>query len=199
MTSSAQISSGLDRREAIPKLFGDPKEFLIIAGLAGAAKDIGELTKEAPNTFLFGGSMGGATMTGLGLALAQPDRRVVVVTGDGDLLMSMGSLATIGIMKPKNLVIVCVDNEIYGETGSQATHTGQGVDLKVVADGCGIPITHEVTNEAQIAEASRSLRRSNGPVFILLKVNGNPPPPYRRNWHAHESKSAFRRALLGKR
>jgi len=199
MTSQAKSSSGLDRREAIPKLFGDPKDFLIVAGLAGAAKDIGELTKEAPNSFLFGGAMGGATMTGLGLALAQPGRRVVVATGDGDLLMSLGSLATIGIMKPKNLVIVCVDNELYGETGSQATHTGQGVDLRVVASGCGIPVTHEVTNEAQLAEAARSLRQADGPVFILLKVDGSPPPPYRRNWHAHESKSAFRRALLGKR
>jgi phosphonopyruvate decarboxylase len=199
MTSAKKISSSLDRRDAIPKLFGDPSEFLIVAGLAGTAKDIGALTNETPNTFLFGGSMGGATMTGLGLALAQPDRRVVVVTGDGDLLMSIGSLATIGVMKPKNLAIVCVDNELYGETGSQGTHTGQGVDLRVVASGCGIPVTHEVTNEADLAQAARSLRQSNSPVFILLKVNGNPPPPYRRNWHAHESKSAFRHALLGKR
>jgi thiamine pyrophosphate-dependent acetolactate synthase large subunit-like protein len=199
MTNAQKISPGLDRREAIPKLFGDPGDFLIVAGLAGTARDIGALTKEAPNAFLFGGSMGGATMTGLGLALAQPDRRVVVVTGDGDLLMAIGSLATIGIMKPKNLAIVCVDNELYGETGNQVTHTGQGVDLRVVASGCGIPVTYEVTNEAELVQAARLLRQSESPMFILLKVNGGPPPVYRRNWHAHESKSAFRRALLGKR
>ncbi|MGE0749761.1 MAG: thiamine pyrophosphate-dependent enzyme [Variibacter sp.] len=199
MSTQNNPSSGLDRRVAIPKLFGDHKDFLIIAGLAGAAKDVGNLTQEAPNSFLFGGAMGGAVMTGLGLALAQPERRVVVVTGDGDLLMSLGALATVGYLKPQNLVIVCVDNELYGETGNQDTHTQRGINLRVVADGCGIPVTHEVRTESDIAEASRSLHRSNGPVFVLLKVNGGPPPPYRRNWHAHESKSVFRRALLGSR
>lgn len=199
MTNANKKSSSLDRREAIPKLFGDPSDFLIVASLAGAAKDIGALTRETPNAFLLGGAMGAATMTGLGLALAQPDRRVVVVVGDGDLLMSMSSLATIGIMKPRNLAIVCVDNELYGETGNQATHTGQGVDLRVVASGCGISVTHEVTDDAALVQAARLLRQSESPIFILLKVNGGPPPAYRRNWHAHETKSAFRHALLGSR
>lgn len=192
-------SQFMDRAKAVPLLIGNPDDFLIIAGLAGAAKDIGNLTKESPNTFLLGGAMGGASMVATGLALAQPDKRVLLVTGDGDLLMSLGSLATIGAMQPRNLAIVCIDNELYGETGDQRTHTSYGIDLKAVAEGCGIKTTRQVASEADMGEASALLRRSNGPVFILLKVNGTPPPQYARNWQAAETKTAFRKALLGKR
>ena len=106
----------LDRKKAIPILIGDHKRFLIISGLAGPAKDIGFLTKESPNTFLFGGAMGGALSTSLGLALSRPNDRVLCVSGDGDILMSMGCLATIATIKPKNLIIICVDNGLYLET-----------------------------------------------------------------------------------
>ena len=99
--------SNLDRKKAIPELIGDTDNFLIISGLAGPAKDIGFLTKESPNTFLFGGAMGGAIPTSLGLAISRPKDKVLCVSGDGDTLMSLGSLATIGIMKPKNLIILC--------------------------------------------------------------------------------------------
>jgi thiamine pyrophosphate-dependent acetolactate synthase large subunit-like protein len=193
------MAGSLDRRVAIPKLIGNPDDFLIVAGLAGTAKDIGSLTREAPNTFLFGGAMGGATMAGLGLALAQPKRRVLVATGDGDLLMSLGSLATIAAVAPANLAVLCVDNELYGETGNQRTHTGFATNLAVVAQGCGIPVVHEVATEREIEAAANALRTSNGPVFVLLKVDGGPPPAYSRNWHADETKTAFRRALLGRR
>jgi len=189
----------LTRREAVPKLVGDPKDFLVVAGLAGTAKDIAEITQEAPNSFIFGGAMAGATMTALGLALAQPERRVLVATGDGDLLMSLGSLATIGVMKPKNLAILCVDNELYGETGNQTTHTAMGTDLRQVAEGCGIQVTHEVRTEADVAEAAQALRASNGPVFVLLKVDGSPAAAYARNWHAIDGKVAFRQQLLNTR
>ena len=98
--------NSLDRKKAIPKLLGDTDRFLIISGLAGPAKDIGFLTKESPNTFLFGGAMGGAIPTSLGLALARPNDTILCVSGDGDVLMSMGSLATVATMKPKNLIII---------------------------------------------------------------------------------------------
>ena len=91
----------LDRKKAIPILIGDHKRFLIISGLAGPAKDIGFLTKESPNTFLFGGAMGGALPTSLGLALSRPKQTILCVSGDGDILMSMGCLATIATTKPK--------------------------------------------------------------------------------------------------
>ncbi len=199
MNKVEQTSKYLDRRLALPKLVGNPSDFLIVSGLAGAAKDVGQLAKEAPNTFLFGGAMGGATMTGLGLALAQPSRRVLVVLGDGDLLMCVGSLATISAMHPKNLAVICVDNELYGETGEQRTHTQLGTDLSAVASGFGIPVVHKIVTEQDIGPAASSIRQSNSPVFVLLKVNGGPPPNYNRNWHAEECKVAFRKALLGRR
>ena len=143
--------------------------------------------------------MGGASMMALGLALAQPEKRVLLVTGDGEILMSLGSLATIGVLQPKNLSIVIVDNELYGETGDQATHTAFGIDLKTVAEGCGLHNTRVVTTKDQIPEASKLLRQSNGPCFVVLKVAGGLPGDYVRNWHAEEPKQAFRKALLGHR
>ena len=105
----------LDRRSAVPAVIGNPADFLIIGGLSGSAKDIGSLTGESPNVYLLGGAMGAAVAMGLGLALAQPARRVLVVSGDGEFLMNSGSLATVGYMKPSNLSMLCVDNGCYGK------------------------------------------------------------------------------------
>ena len=196
---SPTTATPMDRREAVPALIGDHSDFLIIGGLAGSAKDVGAHTRESPNSYLLGGAMGGASMMALGLALAQPEKRVLLVTGDGEILMSLGSLATIGALQPKNLSIVIVDNELYGETGDQATHTHFGTDLKVVAEGCGLSNTRLVTTKDQIPEASKLLRQSNGPCFVVLKVAGGLPGAYNRNWHAEETKLAFRKALLGRR
>ena len=161
----------LDRKIAIPKLIGNTKRFLIISGLAGPAKDIGFLTKESSNTFLFGGAMGGALPTALGLATALPNKRVLCVSGDGDVLMSMGTLATIATTKPKNLTIICVDNALYQETGGQKSHTGLGVDLAKVAEGCGFPLVHSIANEEELYKGSSLIDRNiDGPLFILLKV-----------------------------
>ena len=187
----------LDRKKAIPTLLGDTDRFLIISGLAGPAKDIGFLTKESPNTFLFGGAMGGALPTSLGLAIARPNDTILCVSGDGDVLMSMGSLATIATMKPKNLIIICVDNSLYLETGGQKSHTGLGVDLDVVAQGCGFPMTKTITNEDELLQGATLVNNNfNGPTFILLKVNQSSPPEYSRNWNASQAKIKFRQNLL---
>ena len=187
----------LDRKKAIPILLGDTDRFLIISGLAGPAKDIGFLTKESSNTFLFGGAMGGALPTSLGLALARPKDIIICVSGDGDVLMSMGSLATIATMKPKNLIIICVDNSLYLETGGQKSHTGLGVDLDVVSQGCGFLKTKTITNEDELLQGARLVNNNfNGPTFILLKVNQSKPPQYSRNWNASQAKIKFRQNLL---
>ncbi len=186
----------MDRNKAVPALIGNPDDFLIVAGLAGPAKDIGALTDKA---FLFGGAMGGAVMAGLGLALAQPDKKVLCVTGDGDMLMSLGSLATVGVMKPANFSIVCVDNALYQETGGQTSHTGLGVNLAQVAEGCGFAATRDVNEESQIEEASSLLRQANGASFILLRVDDTPSPKGIRNLHATETKAQFREMVLGHR
>ncbi len=186
----------MDRNVAVPALIGNPDDFLIVAGLAGPAKDIGALTD---NAFLFGGAMGGAVMAGLGLALAQPDKKVLCVTGDGDMLMSLGSLATVGVMKPANFSVVCVDNALYQETGGQTSHTGLGVNLAQVAEGCGFAATRDVSEESQIEEASALLRQANGASFVLLRVDATPSPKGIRNLQATETKAAFRERLLGHR
>jgi thiamine pyrophosphate-dependent acetolactate synthase large subunit-like protein len=187
----------LDRKLALPKLIGNTNRFLIISGLAGPAKDIGYLTQESPNTFLFGGAMGGAIPTALGLAVSRPSERVLCVTGDGDLLMSMGSLATIASVKPKNLIIICIDNGLYQETGGQKSHTGLGVNLSKVAEGCGIPNVLSIVNEQELNKGSLLIDNNlDGPIFILLKVSEEKPPQYSRNWNASEEKVKFRKNLL---
>jgi phosphonopyruvate decarboxylase len=135
----------LDRREAVPALLGRHEDFLIVTGLAGTAKDIGALTRDGGHTFTMAGAMGAACMMGLGLALARPDKRVLVITGDGELLMNVGALATIAVMNPANLSIVCVDNGHYGETGYQKSHTSLGVDLEKIAIGSGIKVTRTIS------------------------------------------------------
>ena len=187
----------LDRKKAIPILIGNHNRFLIISGLAGPAKDIGFLTKESPNTFLFGGAMGGALPTSLGLALSRSKETVLCVSGDGDILMSMGCLATIATSKPKNLIIICIDNSSYLETGGQTSHTGLGVNLDIIAKGCGFPITKTIVTEEELLEGNKALHDNcSGPVFILLKVSKSNPPKYSRNWNASEEKSKFRKNLI---
>ena len=187
----------LDRCEAVPQLVGDPNDFLIIAGLAGTAKDTAHLCDPHPNYYACAGVMGGATTMGLGLALAQPERRVLVITGDGELMMNVGSLATVAVMNPLNLAIVCVDNGHYGETGYQKSHTSLGVDLATMASGAGIAAVRTVTQESEIAEAAALLRHTNGPSFVLLKVKPTDPPKVRRALDATRAKHRFREALLG--
>ena len=186
----------LDRGTAVPALVGRQEDFLHIAGLAGTAYDIASLTRGGAHAYALAGAMGAACMMGLGLALARPDRRVLVTTGDGELLMSLGALATIAVMNPPNLSILCVDNGHYGETGYQVSHTSLGVDLEAIAVGSGIKLTRTVETEADIAEGARILREGNATAFVLLRVKPNDPPKAKLNLHGAVCREAFRKALL---
>ena len=187
----------LDRREAVPALVGDPQDWLVVAGLAGTARDTAALCEPQANYFACGGIMGGAVAMGLGLALARPDRSVLVLTGDGELLMNVGSLATVAILNPPNLSIVCVDNGHYGETGYQKSHTSLGVDLAAMASGAGIPAVRSVSGADEIEDAGRLLREANGVSFVLLKVTPDAgPPAIRRSLDAALAKDRFRAATL---
>jgi phosphonopyruvate decarboxylase len=197
MNERAPETGHLDRSVAVPALLGDVGDFLIVTGLAGTAKDIANLARDGSNVFYFGGAMGGAVAMGLGLALAQPDRKVLVITGDGELLMNVGTLATVAVRNPPNLAIVCVDNGHYGETGYQLSHTSLGTDLAQMAAGAGITTTRTVTGEAQIQDAAVILRQSNGASFVLLKVSPKAPPAVKRSLDATRNKVRFREALLG--
>jgi phosphonopyruvate decarboxylase len=186
----------LDRREAVPAIIGRHEDFLMVAGLAGTAKDLGHLTKDGSHVYALAGVMGAACMMGLGLALARPDRRVLVATGDGELLMNVGALATIAVLNPPNLSILCVDNGHYGETGYQLSHTSLGVDLEKMAAGAGIKATRTIETAAEIADGARLLRQGNGAAFVLLRVKPTDPPTYKRILDPAFCRDRFRSATL---
>jgi thiamine pyrophosphate-dependent acetolactate synthase large subunit-like protein len=195
--STAEPSFVLDRCEAVPQLIGRHEDFLIVAGLSGASRDIAALTDNAPHAYIMNGAMGGACMIGLGLALARPERRVLVVTGDGELLMNVGALATIAVMNPPNLAIVCVDNGHYGETGYQKSHTSLGTDLETIAIGAGIKLTCKIEKQADMAIGARLIREPNAASFVLLRVKPTDPPGDQRRLEPTGGRVRFRAALLG--
>ena len=194
-SSAATPEFLLDRNEAVPQLVGRHEDFLIVAGLAGTARDLTFLSQDAPHVFALAGAMGSATSIGLGLALARPERRVLVVTGDGELLMNVGTLATAAVMNPPNLAIVCVDNGRYGETGWQKSHTSLGVDLEQMALGAGIRTTRLISRPEEIPEASRLIREGNGTSFVLMRVKPNESPPHKRDLDPATERLRFRAAL----
>lgn len=187
----------LDRRKAVPALIGNHEDFLIVSGLAGTSKDMASLTGDGDHLFSMAGAMGAAASMGLGLALAQPDRKILVITGDGELLMNIGALATISVLNPPNLSIVCVDNGHYGETGYQLSHTSRGTDLEQMAIGAGLRVTCTVEAEDQIAEGARMIRETNGTAFVLLRVSPEEPPAVKRLMEPGAARVRFRTGLLG--
>jgi thiamine pyrophosphate-dependent acetolactate synthase large subunit-like protein len=161
----------LDRREVVGHLLAERKGAIVVGGLGASTYDLAAAGDHDRNFYLWG-AMGGAVMIGLGLALAQPKLPVVVITGDGDMLMGMGSLATVGLQQPKNLTIVVLDNEVYGETGGQASHTAATVDLVGVARACGIPDARAVSTLTEVEAYAPVLQDiSSGPRFASVKID----------------------------
>ncbi len=161
----------LERRSVTAALLRARKDAIVIGGLGASTYDIAAAGDHDRNFYLWGG-MGGAVMIGLGMALAQPKLPVVVITGDGEMLMGMGSLATVGLQKPGNLTIIVLDNEVYGETGGQASHTGVSTDLVGVAKACGIPDARELATMAEIEAFAPSMQDiSAGPRFVSIKID----------------------------
>jgi len=184
----------MKRRDAVRLLLKNRKDLLVIAGLGSTAWDI-TAAGDSPLNFPMWGAMGQAAMIGLGLALAQPKRRVLVITGDGEMLMGLGSLATIGVQQPKNLTVVVIDNERYGETGMQATHTAHGVDLAAVAKACGFRTSKVVTENADLRKV---VHETTGPNFLQVKVSAEKLPLMLPPKDGILLKERFRRALFGK-
>jgi thiamine pyrophosphate-dependent acetolactate synthase large subunit-like protein len=162
----------LYRRQVVSCLLAERKDAIVIGGLGASTYDIAAAGDHERNFYLWG-AMGGAVMIGLGVALAQPKLPVVVITGDGEMLMGMGSLATVSLQKPKNLTIVVLDNECYGETGGQASHTAAATDLVGIAKACGIAGVSSITTMAEV-EAFKGLLQdvSAGPRFANVKIDG---------------------------
>jgi thiamine pyrophosphate-dependent acetolactate synthase large subunit-like protein len=186
----------LRRREVVQQLLEKRGELLVVAGLGSTAWDI-TAAGDSPLSFPLWGAMGQAAMIGLGLALAQPKRRVLVITGDGEMLMGLGSLATIGVQKPENLSIVVIDNERYGETGMQSTHTAHGVDLAAVALGCRFFSARTVRDWKEFESARAGLLDGAGPVLVQVKVLPEKLPLVLPPHDGIVLKDRFRCALLG--
>ena len=187
----------LRRREVVRDLLKGRKDLLVVAGLGSTAWDI-TAAGDHDLSFPLWGAMGQAAMLGLGLALAQPKRRVLVITGDGEMLMGLGSLATIGAQQPKNLSVVVIDNERYGETGMQETHTARGVDLAAVALGCGFKFAEVVAGKAEVRSLAAAVHKAPGPLFAQVKVIAEKIPLVLPPREGTLLKARFRRALLGK-
>jgi thiamine pyrophosphate-dependent acetolactate synthase large subunit-like protein len=157
----------LDRRAVAAALLRDPGELLVVTGLGAPSYDAAA-AGDRPLNFYLWGAMGGAAMVGLGLALAQPRRRVLVLTGDGEMLMGMGSLATIAATGAANLAIAVLDNARYGETGAQRSHTGFGTDLAAVAAACGWPAVATACDMAEVDGLRERLRREH--LFAVIRI-----------------------------
>jgi thiamine pyrophosphate-dependent acetolactate synthase large subunit-like protein len=160
----------LHRRDVVVELLRERGELLVIAGLGAPNWDVSAAGDHA-NNFPLWGAMGAAAMMGLGLALAQPKRNVLVITGDGEMLMSLGALATIAVERPPNLTIAVLDNERYGETGMQKTHTAGGVDLAGMALAAGITTSRIVRTESEVTAIRDLAHQGKGPVFALVKIS----------------------------
>ena len=161
----------LERRSVVSHLLAQRKDAIVVGGLGASTYDIAAAGDHDRNFYLWG-AMGGAVMIGLGVALAQPKLPVVVITGDGEMLMGMGSLATVGLQKPGNLTIIVLDNEVYGETGGQASHTANTADLVGIAWACGISDVRTIATMADIEAFAPAMQDvSGGPRFVSIKID----------------------------
>lgn len=170
MTRETPASAQLDRRKAVARVLAERGDDLVVSGLGSPTYDVHAHGDEDANYYLWG-AMGAAALVGFGLAQARPERRVLVITGDGEQLMALGGLATIAVIGPCNLDIVVVDNERYGETGMQTSHTGLGVDLAAVAGALNFADSRVVRTDGELEQFIIDRRApASGPRFAVVKV-----------------------------
>ena len=185
----------LERRKAIATLMANrPKDLFVVPGLGSTTYDLASLGEKDTDFYLWG-AMGGAAMIGLGLALAKPKLKIAVITGDGEMLMGMGSLATIGVQRPKNLAVIVFDNRRYGETGMQASHTDKGVDLVGVAKSCGIARAYEVDDESGLKKLAGDLTTLSETLFARVRIKADERTRVLPTKDGVELKLRFRKAV----
>lgn len=160
----------LDRRAVVARLMADRGDLVVVTGLGSPTYDVAAAGDHHRNVYLWG-AMGGGAVCALGLALARPETPVVAVTGDGEMLMGMGSFATIAMQQPKNLTVVILDNGLYGETGGQASHTSVA-DLAAIARASGIADIRVVTTMDAVENLADRVRTSGeGPCVAVVKID----------------------------
>ncbi|TKT76378.1 thiamine pyrophosphate-dependent enzyme [Aquamicrobium sp. LC103] len=188
-------SSTMDRRAAVKKLLDARGDALVVTGLGSPSYDVHAAGDRDDNYYLWG-AMGGAALVGLGLAQAQPGRQVMVITGDGEQLMAFGALATISVARPRNLDVIVLDNQHFGETGMQASHTGRGIAFDKVASSCGFAEAAELRTLDEVDSLCGRLRESaEGPRLFVLKISAENLPRSLPPRDAVEVKNRFRRHL----
>ena len=175
MTQTALTLATIDRREFVAQLMKKCPAALVVPGLGSSNYDL-FAAGDRPENFYMWGAMGGAASIGLGLAIAQPEREVIVLTGDGELLMGLGSLATIGAKQPKNLTIVVLDNGHFGETGMQRSHTSLGTDLVSVAKGCSIAHAEHLHTISDVDKVTQAVASKKGPSLFQVKIKADDVP-----------------------
>jgi len=189
--------AGLDRRDVVKRIIGKRDDILVVTGLGGAGYDCTAARGDHDLNFCMHGAMGGAPIVALGIAIAQPNRRVVTVLGDGDMLMGLGGLATIATQKPKNLAVVVLDNGHYLETGNQMSASGHGVSLAGIARAAGFAEAFELSDPEDIDANVQLIQDAPGPVFACVQISNIQPPPVPKTRDASYMKLRFRKALLG--
>ena len=182
------------RRPLVAQVMAARGRSLVISGLGAPTYDVAAAGDD-PRTFHFWGAMGLAAMAGLGLALARPQDRVLVVTGDGDMMMGIGSLATIARAAPSNLAILVLDNERFGETGEQHSLTAGPADIAVMARGAGLARVEDVRDAAGIETMIETLFEAAGPVLCVAHVARGEDPKVLPEWDGRKQVAAFKAAL----
>lgn len=176
MAEEVKAPGGLERRRAVASLLADRGRMLVVCGLGSSTYDVFAAGDHDANFYLWG-AMGGAALIGLGLAVAQPDRPVTVITGDGEQLMGLGGLATIAVRRPRNLSVVVLDNGHYGETGGQLSHSGAGIDLGRIAAASGFETVLDVADEAGLATARAAIAKTGvGLRFVTVRIRHEETP-----------------------
>jgi thiamine pyrophosphate-dependent acetolactate synthase large subunit-like protein len=184
----------LDRRAFVKSLLADRGGLAVICGLGTPTYDVAACGDHPLNFYLWG-AMGGAAMIGLGLALAQPGRRVLVLTGDGEALMGLGSLATISVKQPKNLVVVVLDNQHYAETGMQPSHTRFGIDLVAVAKACQFADALHVSEPNEADRIRELAHDGRGPILVQARIASDDAPRVLPTRDGHTIKTRFMATL----
>ena len=167
-------NTNIERRQAVSRILANRGETLVVCGLGSSTYDVFAAGDNDRNFYLWG-AMGGAVMIGLGLAVARPDKPVLVITGDGEALMGLGALASVATQNPDNLTIIVLDNAHFGETGMQLSHTGHGVDLTEIANGCGFNNSQTITDYEALDAFSNIPKAANGPRFAVVKITTDNP------------------------
>jgi len=187
----------LHRRDVVKTLLARRNaDTLVVAGLGSSAWDVTAAGNDDRN-FCQIGAMGLTVPIGLGLAEAQHDKRILVITGDGDMLMSLGALATVAQVRPRNFAIIVLDNECFGETGGQPTHTAGVADLAAIARGAGIEDTGEIREQGEIDALIADVYDAPGPVFRTVKIAYETLEDFKPPLDGAYAKDRFRVALLG--